>query len=154
MDQTQATSLVFLALTIWRESRGQSNQTKTAVGFSVLNRVKNPKWWGNDVLSVVTKKWQYSSLTAPKDPQLTTWPQSSDASWKESLNVASYVLFGLNVINPVDGADSYYDISISAPKWATDDCFVAQLDKIRFYNTDHDHEIDTINKEDTVAGNG
>jgi hypothetical protein len=139
VDLQFAVSLVFLALTIWREARGEPRACKVAVGASILNRVDRPSWWGRDVLSVATMKWQYSSLTDPKDPQLTTWPAAADRSWAECLDVASGLLTDvLHTTTP--GADSYYDISIAAPTWATPATFVGQVGRIRFHNLDHDVE--------------
>lgn len=139
----KAQDLIFLALVIWRESRGESKETKIGVAFSILNRVRNPKWWGNDILSVTTKKWQYSSMTDPNDVQLTKYPLSNDPSWQECLSVA-YDVYNDLLINPVKGADSYYDISLDkigkAPNWATEKEFVKQLGKIKFYNLDRDVE--------------
>lgn len=134
---------VFLALTLWREARGEPHAVKVGVACSILNRVVRPSWWGNDVLSVVTKRFQYSSLTDPHDPQLTTWPTWNDASWRECMEVAVDALAG-KLMSPVPGADSYHDVSIAAPKWATPAMFVAQLGRIRFFNTDQDHEREAL----------
>lgn len=136
--------VVFLALTLWREARGEPHEVKVGIAFSILNRVRRPAWWGNDVQTVVTKRWQYSSLTDPRDPQLTTWPQPADATWWECMQVARDLLHGAALPNPVPGADSYYDTSIPAPKWATPDLFVGQLGRVRFYNTDRDHEAASV----------
>jgi spore germination cell wall hydrolase CwlJ-like protein len=143
MDPTlqQHSDITFLALTIWREARGEGHTCKVGVACSILNRVKNPKWWGDSVSAVLFKKWQYSSLTDPKDRQLTTWPSVADVRWEECLQIATAALAG-TLVNPVAGADSYYDVSISAPRWAKPEMFVAQLDRIRFFNTDNDHELD------------
>jgi len=130
---------VFLALTIWREARGETTDAQIGVAFVILNRVKHPGWWGTDIQSVIFKKWQFSSFTDPNDKQLTTWPSSTDISWNKALQIANDTIDGITV-NPVKGADSYYDISIPAPKWTTPDTFVAQLGRIRFYNLDHDIE--------------
>lgn len=139
MTLDQIVSIFILALVIWRESRGESAIARSGVAHSIMNRVKRPSWWGSDVLSVCTKKWQYSSMTDPHDPQLTTWPASNDPSWQQCLQLADDVISG-KATNPVPGADSYYDVSIPAPKWADDKSFVGQLGKIRFYNLDHDIE--------------
>src|SRR4030043_1194011 len=102
---------VFLALVVWREARGESIECQTAVAFSIMNRVENPKWWGKNVMGVVRARLQYSSMTYPKDKQLTTWPAQEDVYWQQCFEVASDVL-GKQVENPVPGADSYFDISI------------------------------------------
>jgi len=130
---------VFLALDVWREARNQTLLGQTAVAYSVLNRVARPSWWGSDIMTVLFKKWQYSSLTDPKDRQLTTWPVK-DSVWKQCLNVACDAISGVSG-NPVPGADSYWDDSISAPKWATPDKFVRKIGQLNFYNVDMDHEV-------------
>lgn len=135
--------IVLLALLVYREARGESHEAKIAVAHTVLNRVAHPTWWGNDVVSVITKKWQYSSLTDPKDPQLTVWPKASDHIFEECLTVASLVLSGIYNA-PLKGIDSYHDSSIPAPKWATPDTFVGQLGKLKFYNVDRDVEVDGL----------
>ncbi len=132
---------VFLALTLWREARSEPHDGKVAVAWSILNRVRRPSWWGNDVMSVVTKKWQYSSLTDPNDKQLTRWPESKDASWWECVQIARDLVHGANLPNLAPGADSYYAVSMPVPpKWATPETFVAQVGGHRFYNLDHDVE--------------
>lgn len=141
MTPQQSADLAFMALVLWREARGESLLAKVAVACSVMNRVWKPCWWGTDVASVLFKKWQYSSVTDPHDPQLTTWPRTADQSWQECLTVADGVLAG-RMLNPVKGADSYHDTSISPPKWATPESFVAQIGNLLFYDTDHDHEAE------------
>jgi len=137
----KSADFIFLTLTVWREARGEPVAVKAAVAHSILNRVNRPSWWGKDIMGVVFKKWQYSSLTDPKDPQLTTWPKADETAWQECLVIASNVMKGL-LENPVPGADSYYDISIQAPYWAKDEAFVCQIGRVRFYNLDNDYEIE------------
>ena len=128
-----------LALLVWREARGESRAARVAVAGTVLNRVRRPSWWGDSILSVVFKKWQYSSLTDPHDPQLTTWPSSFDQVWLECLEVAANVLDGTDHTT-MPGADSYFDRSIPAPAWATPNIYVGQIGRLRFYNVDRDYE--------------
>lgn len=137
-DLQAAADVVFLALCIWREARGEPHDAKVAVACSVLNRVDRPSWWGTSITGVLFKKWQYSSLTDPKDRQLTTWP-ARDPAWAECLTVARDAIEG-HVTNPVPGADSYYDTSIPPPKWATPQTFVGQVGRLMFYNVDRDTE--------------
>lgn len=123
--------IAFLALLLWREARGESKECKTGVAYSVLNRTISPSW-GDTVMSVGFQHLQYSSLTYKGDPQLTTWPKDNDPSWRQCLEIAQDVLEG-DVSNPIDGADSYHDISISAPSWAGQEKFVRQIGRIKFY---------------------
>lgn len=142
--QAQA-DLAFLALTVWREARGESFPCQLGVAHAVLNRVARPKWWGNDIMSVIFKKWQFSSLTDPHDPQLTTWPRSDALPWQQCLKAAATALDG-SIVNPVPGADSYFDVSIPAPVWAVPQAFVAQIGRIKFYNLDNDYEKEARNE--------
>lgn len=135
----------FLALTLWREARGETDECIAAVAHCILNRVKKPSWWGNSIYSVVTKKWQFSSLTDPKDRQLGLFASEGDLSWHRCLSIADKVILG-EIENSVLGADSYYDISISAPKWAKDARFVRQIGRVKFYDIDKDYEKATTLK--------
>jgi len=132
MELQNQADKVFLALALWREARGESKEVRSAIGFVILNRVKAGGWWGTDITSVLFKKWQFSSLTDPKDKQLTTWPLSNDQSWQECLSLADAVING-KAMNEIANADSYYDISISAPKWVEKAKFVKQINKVKFY---------------------
>lgn len=138
-SERRCSDMIFLALCLWREGRGESYKARMAIAFCVMNRVENPSWWGRDVHSVVFKKWQFSSLTDVRDRQLTVWPRANDKTWGECIQIASDVLYGC-AINPVPGADSYYDISIPPPYWAKDNTFVEQIGKLRFYNLGRDIE--------------
>lgn len=137
MTPWQMYERTLLGLTLWREARGEAYSTRIAVAHTVRNRVTHPKWWGNDYISVLTKKWQYSSMTDPKDRQLTTWPGPSDHEFEECLGIACDVMDD-RIANPVKGADSYYDVSIPPPKWATEEKRVGQLGTIVFFNVDGD----------------
>lgn len=141
MEPNEAVDRVILALCVYREARGEPQLGKIAVAMSVLNRVRRPSWWGSDVLSVLGKKWQYSAMTASGDPNLTVWPRSDDQAWRECLQAAWEVMDGLwEINNPVPGADSYHDISIRAPSWASPEMFVGQIGRLRFFNVDLDYE--------------
>lgn len=132
--------IVFLALCVWREARGEKEAGQVGVAQCIMNRVKRPGWWGNDVKSVIFKKWQFSSLTDPRDRQLTVWPEKDTLDWIRAIHVAEDVVEG-RVLNPVLGADSYHDISIPSPKWTKTARYVTQLGRIKFYDVDHDYEV-------------
>lgn len=133
--------LVLLALTIWREARGESRDARIAVGGSIKNRVDRPSWWGTDWISVMRKKWQYSSLTDPHDPQLTNWPAADDAAFAECLELADGIMAG-RYRSTMLGADSYFDSSIAPPKWAAEhpDRKIGTIGRLTFYNLDQDVE--------------
>lgn len=136
--------IAFLALVIWREARGETREAKLAVAHTVINRVNNPAWWGSDVVSVLRKKWQYSSVTDPRDKQLTNWPGTSDKVFEECLEIAEKVIKG-NYTPPLPGIDSYYDDSLKGdliPDWARKypKRRVGKIGRLNFYNLDCDIE--------------
>lgn len=130
---------VMLALMVWREARSESFQGKLAVAWTVRNRVEHTKWWGTDIVGVITKKWQYSSMTATGDPQLSMFPKIGDSSFKECMVVACGVINN-EFDHPAPGADSYYADYIKRPKWATDQNFVKKIGVHCFHNVDQDFE--------------
>lgn len=132
-ENQKAADLAFLALTVWREARGENDEARAAVAYSILTRVQRPRWWGNDIMSVVFKQSQYSSMTGAHDPQLSAWPVAGSDSWIRCLQIAELAIAG-TIPNPAAGADSYYDISIPAPAWATPDSFVKAIGKLRFFS--------------------
>ena len=138
-DAAYWSDIIFLALTVWREARGEPYVAKLAVAYSILERVAHPKWWGSDVMSVVSKRLQYSSMTHAGDPNLIVWPQASDPSWSDSV-ISAIAATIKGAPNPVTGADSYFDTSIEPPAWAKPEQFVAQIGRLRFYNLDRDYE--------------
>lgn len=142
-----------LALTLWREARNQSDEAIAAVACSIRNRVDHPGWWGTNWISVLTQKFQYSSLTDPKDRQLSLFPKPTDASFIRCYNIAIKTM-SREMVSPVPGADSYYDDSIKPPYWATPETFVKKVGAFSFHNVDHDFEIVALSemKKGVVRG--
>lgn len=140
-------SVAVLALAIWREARGESREGRIAIANVVQNRVAHPGWWGRTVDEVVTKRWQFSSLTDPKDAQLTLYPRHDDPVFLDCLQIANVALDG-SLPNLVPGADSYHDISIAPPAWTEGARFVDQIGRLKFYDVDHDFERDLIQEAD------
>jgi len=132
MTLATAAEITFLALAIWRESRGEPIETRIAIAQVAATRAKHPSWWGRDILSVLFRKWQFSSLTDPRDPQLTTWPGADDETWKECLQIAADTIAGRTAITTPE-ADHYHDISIPPPEWAIKEKYLRQIGRVRFY---------------------
>ena len=104
-----------------------------------MARVSHPCWWGDTVQAVVTKKWQYSSLTDPHDVQLTRYPTRNDDQWLTCMQLADDAINGL-LTSDAPGATSYYDDSIPAPKWATPETLVKKIGRINFHRIGYDVE--------------
>ncbi len=108
--------LVMMALTAWREARGEGPQGMLAVAWVIANRVK-AGIEGTCALDVVTAKWQFSSLTAPGDAMLIQWPHSSDPAWIEACSAATTAMSGSSA-DPTGGATDYANLAVCDPAWA------------------------------------
>lgn len=88
-----------------------------AVACVIRNRVQKHN---STYYAQVVKPLAFSSITAHNDPQLTTFPKDSDASWIQAQLIAGNVMDG-GVNDITNGATLYYDDSISFPKgWNKD----------------------------------
>lgn len=148
--------LAFLALMIWREARGASHDGQVAVGYTVINRVGRPSWWGKTLDQVLFKLYQYSSMAAPGDPQLINYPRLTDPSWRECLHVANAVLSGEPVVQ-FPGADSYHDSSIPTPPRMATGRYCGEIVSpqglsLKFFDVDHDYEAHALVAKDVAAG--
>lgn len=122
-----------MAITAWREARSETEEGIIAVMFTMKERVQNKvKWEGGNYVEVVTKSYQYSSISDPHDKQLILFPQEGDSRFHKMLELADKVIAGA-IPNPVPGADSYFADWISAPKWATQDKFIKKIGHHLFY---------------------
>lgn len=126
------------ALAIWREARGESLATKTAIWQVIQNRVNDPQHrWPKTISGVLAQKWQFSSMTGIGDPNLLLYPvESSPASmdWTAFLDCQSVVESPLNA-DPTSGANSYESLPESAtrPHWADPAKVTLAIGNTRFY---------------------
>lgn len=129
----EAVRIVFAAICIWREARGEDFVAKTGVAWVIRNRALRGGWWGKDEQEVVTKPWQFSGMTAKGDPNLWKWPLPIERSWRECLEVAEEVA-GEGLEDPTGGAVYYHDVSIpgAPPAWGQVK-FHVQLGRLKFY---------------------
>jgi cell wall hydrolase len=103
-----------IALCEWKEGSDQPAEARNGIGWVVYNRVKMQTWWGRTPLNVVVQPWQFSSFTAPSDPNLTRWPRSGDVAWQECLASAKGIYDGA-IPDPTDGAVYYYSKPLTSP---------------------------------------
>ena len=111
-----------LARTIWGEARGEGAAGMQAVAAVVMNRVRVARergtfWWGNDVVGVCQKPFQFSC-----------W-NKDDANFLKVLNVdqcdlvfATAARLGFRAVigqlaDPTRAATHYHAVGIM-PKWA------------------------------------
>lgn len=127
-----------VAQTCWGEARGQGTLGMLAVACVIRNRVALGGWWGQDWISVCRAPWQFSCWN-DRDPNrqqlLAVTP--ADPAFAKALVVADAVLASPGAPDITEGADSYFDLSISPPEWtqAPTSTQVAQFADFVFYKT-------------------
>jgi spore germination cell wall hydrolase CwlJ-like protein len=112
-----------LACTIWGEARGQGQAGMEAVTSVILNRVAVAKarggkyWWGNDVISVCQKPYQFScwNRTDPNYKKLIAVTEMN-VHFVTSLRIARRAIAG-TIIDRTGGATHYHTTAIS-PYWS------------------------------------
>jgi|ERR1017187_338362 hypothetical protein len=137
MNPQESYSFILFALCLWREARGELYDTKTAVAWSIRNRVQRPGWWGHDWAGVILMPWQYSSFNHA-DPNASKLPIPADPAWQDCLDIAAKVYPTPTLVDdPTQGATSYFDISLDPdpPKWTLDGSQVKTIDmgRLHFY---------------------
>lgn len=110
---------VILALTLWREARGESKEAVRCVYHVINNRKEYRKKhgtprWPTTFATVCLQKAQFSCFNAD-DPNNTKWPVVMDMAFIKCLEVISNP-----GSDPTNGATHYYSPrpKIDAPKWA------------------------------------
>ena len=98
------------ALCAWRENRGGG----TAGLQSVLNVLQNRAIHrGTSIYAEATRRLQFSSMTAPGDPNLIIYPADDDPQWAMALVLAGQMADGV-LQDITGGATSYYALSMAA----------------------------------------
>jgi N-acetylmuramoyl-L-alanine amidase len=120
----QAMELALLVLLIGREGRGETYEAMLAIGWSVRNRVTQPRYWGHDWITVISHPEAYSSMVPPmsdNDPNLRVYPDLKSSKWALVVEAAEAAYTGVGP-DPTNGATHYYDRSLDdrPPAFATD----------------------------------
>ena len=123
-----------LARTIYGEARGEGLAGMEAVASVVMNRTVTGGWWGDDVISVCLKPWQFSVWNAG-DPNraliLSKEPGSGDPNFDMAYSVAGRAMAG-ELVDRTNGATHYHTRSV-APGWAANEIPVAEIGGHVFY---------------------
>lgn len=128
--------VALLALTLYREARGESVQTKRMVAWSIRNRAMHPGWWGTGWSGVITMHDQYSSMSHGGDPNLVKWPAANESVWMACMDVASEVYNNLGSVDISLGSTHYFDKSLDGgrePAWSRDGSMVHVVDAGNFH---------------------
>lgn len=116
-----------LALTVWREARGESPRGKLLVAQVIENRVQD-KRWPDTYVGVATQRLQFSSFNR-NDANAFLFPAENDTTWQESVAAADGVL---NAATSFTSANHYHVIGLS-PAWRDDTKIVATEGHHVFY---------------------
>jgi N-acetylmuramoyl-L-alanine amidase len=122
-----------MARTLYGEARGEGREGIEAVAAVIMNRVRNPRWWGIDVVSVCQKPWQFSCWNDgdPNRAKLLA-VTAADPQFQECQAIAHDALNGV-LVDPTSNADSYFDTIIQPPSWAIGRLPVYLIGDLRFY---------------------
>jgi len=125
---------------IYFEAALESTAGKLAVAQVTMNRV-NSKQYPNTVCKVVYQGRHYKSGLPVKDRCQFSWycdgkldVPNIGAMWRESTEIAVYVLATPDLIDITDGATHYHADYISSPKWADPRRKTVEIDTHIFYN--------------------
>lgn len=103
------------ALCAWRENRGGQTPGMQSVLNVLVNRATTR---GTSVYAEAVRRLQFSSMTAPGDPNLILYPSPTDPEWLEALSLASQAA-AASLEDITGGATSYYSLSMKEPPyWA------------------------------------
>ena len=119
MDKISGSNAVdVLARTIYGEARGEGLSGMQAVANVVINRVKNPSWWGSDVVSVCKKPYQFScwNKTDPNFLKITTVTKR-DPVFVTALALAEKAVNG-TLPYITNGATHYHTTTMTPPAWS------------------------------------
>lgn len=108
-----------VARNAWGEARGCGELGMQAVINVIVNRADNPSWWGNSLVSVCLKPYQFSCRNQgdPNRAKLLA-VTTADPDFKIALALATKAVAG-TLEDLTHGADSYYALSMtSPPTWA------------------------------------
>ena len=126
---------------IYFEAAMESTAGKLAVAQVTMNRVNSSRY-PNTVCKVITQGRHYKNGFPVKDRCQFSWycdgkldePQIKSSWWKESQEVAKYVLSTPDLMDITDGATHYHADYISSPRWANPRRKTVEIDTHIFYN--------------------
>ena len=129
-----------LSLNIYFEAAIESTAGKLAVAQVTLNRVKSRNY-PNTICTVVKEGKHFASGYPKRDQcQFSLYcdgkhdtPRETPA-WRDSQNIAKYVLTTPDLIDITDGSTHYHANYIPAPRWADPKNRTVSIDAHIFYN--------------------
>lgn len=127
-----ALSIDVLARTIWGEARGEGSIGMQAVACVVLTRAARGGWWGNTIVQVCQKPYQFSCWNKddPNYRKLLS-VDAGDIHFATAQRIARRAVLGL-LDDPTRGATHYHAAGVS-PYWAKGEKPVTVIGRHIFY---------------------
>lgn len=108
--------IMFLAKTIYGESRGEGEESWYKVGWTIKNRVEK-EWRGKTSFKeVVLDSYQFSCWNEG-DPNRTVIENPSGKTWSKIFDVAIEIYYSDSRENTFQNIYHYHDTSIVEPYW-------------------------------------
>ncbi len=119
-DKTPDDHFMYLARTIYGEARGQSYESKIAVGWIIRNRLATGRW-GDTYKSVVTAHLQFTCWSQNIDPHgYAAIHNPVGQVWEDCKRAAREVMAASDDTNPLPGAINYYSPTAQTQLHAVD----------------------------------
>ena len=137
-----------MSMNIYFEAATESTAGKLAVAQVTINRVKS-RHYPNTICGVVYEGLHYTAANGKEFPVRDrcqfSWycdgkvdkisPTASGSKmWKQSENIAKYILKNIDLLDITDGATHYQADYIENPRWAIARHRTTQIDTHIFYN--------------------
>ena len=116
-------------LCVWREARGEGHDGCRAVAHVIFNRAKNS---GHSLATVVYFPLQFSSMSAPRDPQLDNYPKTGDVQMQDIEETVELIASGGDA-DLTNGATHYFNPNVVIPDWAKEMTLTLKLGNHDFY---------------------
>lgn len=125
-DFSDDTDQMILARVLFGEARSTlvPDEARMAIGWVVKNRIESSRW-PNTYWEVITTPSHFSSFNIGDDNRpfvedpLHKNNEIDKKAWEHTYDIARKIIEG-EIIDPTQGANHYYDDSISTPGWAKD----------------------------------
>lgn len=112
-----------LTRTLWGEARGEGAEGLRAVAHVIMNRVKLARvhggsWWGNDIIGVCQKPFQFSCWNR-NDPNFkrVIAVDAHNPEFRLASSIARRVMDGSDTFDTTHGATHYHRFDLT-PRWA------------------------------------
>jgi N-acetylmuramoyl-L-alanine amidase len=122
------------AFCAWREARGETATLHDSLRCIVHVIDNRAKLWKRSWASIVYQFEQFSSITAPGDPQIKAGlvPTPNDPQFKDCCDIAN-LIYGGGDFDLTNGATHYFNPGIVLPSWAAGMVKVASIGHHDFY---------------------